>query len=197
MNSPLNSTPAQVTASQTPANDVMKMWLLRIGLILLWLVLGALWGVQFGRMSIGHQRVVILDPLMGLLGETKSSGAPFYGYWDTAYLRALLKLIMVLSVGGGAFWFVRSVSKGTELAYHSFILLLWLGLLAFCQLPRTIQESAGIHELVHTRSAYAILGDSFLSIFRNYPIPFVLGCIGTAATLVRAAKVLFERRAAP
>jgi hypothetical protein len=145
-------------------------------------------------MSIGHQRVAILDPLMGMLGESKSAGV--YGYWNTAYLRALLKLITVLSMGGGALWFVRSVSKGTELAYHSFIVLLWIGLLAFCPLPRSIQESAGIHDFLNTRSAYAILGDSFLSIFRNYPIPFVLGCIGTAATLVRAAKILLERPAA-
>jgi hypothetical protein len=197
MNSPQNPPPPLVTSShQTPLSVAQKMWLLRIGLILLWLVLGALWGVQFGRIAIDHQRVAILDPLMGLLGETKTSAGSFYGYWNTAYLRALLKLIVVLSVGGGAFWFVRSVSKGTELTYHAFLLLLWIGLLAFCPLPRSIQESAGIHELVHTRSAYAIVGDGFSSIFRNYPVPFVLACIGATATLVRAAKVLLERRAA-
>jgi hypothetical protein len=182
----LDSFVAQVKPAS--AKHSWQRFAVRVGLIVLWLILGALWGIAFGRMAIGSEQLPI-DTLMELFGEEKIGFG--MGYSSASCLLAFFKLIVALSIIGNIFWFARRVSRGTELAYHSFVAVLWIGLLAFCPLPRMAEESAGITQLVYTRSAYAILGDGFSSVFRNYMTPFVLACVGTGTILVRAtARIL-------
>jgi len=185
------------TPSQKPApGDVLdklavrRVWLFRIVLILLWLLIGGLVGLGYGREAIGNRPPALIGPLVQLLGGHWSNFD--YGH-GTLFLKTVLKLIVVLSVGGNVFWFVRKVSRGTELAYLSFVVLLWVGILVVSPLPRAAQESAGVIELVHTRTAFDHLGDAFASIIRNQVGYLVFGCIATATMVARAIALAFEK----
>jgi hypothetical protein len=114
-------------------------------------------------------------------------------YQETHYLRAFLRLIGVLSVAGNAFWLVR-VSRRTELAYQSFVAVLWIGLLAFCPMPRMARMAQGVEYVDRvTTSGYWVLGNSFRSVLRNYMTPFLFACAGTATCLTRALVVLLGK----
>lgn len=156
-------------------------WVIQIGLPTLWLLLGALWGWRIGLAAMGQNH--FMDDLIQLLAPAH---AP-------ELLGSFLALIIVLSLVGCTFWFIPHIPRKLELSFLSFTILLWIGLLALCPVPRSLERAHGIIELVYTRSAYAILGDDFSSILRNNRVLLTITLLALAASLAGIVRSIFKK----